>query len=569
MHWLRTYQREDVRADAFAALTVTGLLVPHGMAYAELAGVPGVNGLYATVVALLVYAAVGPSRLLMVGPDSSLAPLIAAAIALVGAQTNPENAVSAAAILAVLTGGVCILAGLSRLGTMAELLSKPVRVGYLNGVAIVMIISQLPQLVGVSADGGTAVARLADLGSEVADSGVDSDTLVLGLACLAVIALVRWAAPRWPGVLVAVVAATIAVVVFDLSDSGVAVLGEVPNGFPRPGLELPSRSDLLTLLAPAVGLAFLTLSDTTALSRGFAARHNSPVDANREVVALGVVNIATGMFSGLPVSASTTRTTLAEASGGRSQVVGIVGASAVLALLVAGSGLMANLPLTALAAIVIAAGVRLFDHRSVLWMMRVRPSEFALAMSATVGVVAIGVLEGIIVAIILSLGNFVRTVWRPHDAILARVDGRSGYHDTGRHPAGERVPGLLLFRFDAPLFFANADHFARRLRAAIDASDERPRAVVVGGEAIADIDTTGAEVLGWLLDDLDEMRVGLAFAGLKGPVKDRLKRYGIYDRIGDANFHSTFGSAIASFDLSGPTSTKPTPGQDHDGEPRA
>ncbi|MEZ5247172.1 MAG: SulP family inorganic anion transporter [Acidimicrobiales bacterium] len=546
---LRTPTPGGLRADLVAGLAVTSLLIPHGMAYAELAGVPAVTGLYTTVLALIAYALFGPSRLLMLGPDSALAPLIAAAIVLVGADGDPGQAVAAAGMLALLTGAVCLAAGLARLGTLAELLSRPVRVGYLNGLAIVMVVSQLPKLLGFATDGDTTLETAIDVVEGVADGATDTTTLVVGLASLAVIAALYVRSPRAPGVLVAVAGATFAVAVFDLD---IAIIGEVPSGFPRPDWPGIEAGDVAPLLGSAVGIALLTLSDTSALSRGFASRHGQPVDPNREIAALGIANLSVGVFQGFPVSASTTRTTVAEVAGGQSQLVGVIGAVLVFALVALGSGLVHDVPSAALAAIVIAAGVRLFDLAAWRWLLSARRSEFLLSLTATVGVVVIGVLEGIVVATMLSLGVFIRRVWRPHDAVLGRVEGRKGYHDLGRHPDARQVPGLLLFRFDAPLFFANADHFARRVWLGIDAAADPVRRVVVAAEPMSDIDTTGAEVLSRLLDELDEANITLVFAGLKGPVKDRLHRYGLYERIGAGGFHSTLGRAVQDYvDASG------------------
>lgn len=541
---VRSIAQGDVRADLVAGLAVTALLIPHGMAYAELAGVPAVTGLYTTVLALLAYAVFGPSRLLMLGPDSSLAPLIAAAIVLVGADGDPSKAVATAGMLALLTGLVCLGAGLARLGTLAELLSRPVRVGYLNGLAIVMVVSQLPELLGFDADGDTTVEVAADVVAGVADGLIDGTTLWLGVVCLAVIAAMRWRSPRAPGVLVAVAGATVAVALVDLD---VSVIGSVPEGFPLPTWPGIDAGDIPALLGSALGIALLTLSDTTALSRSFAGRSGDEVDTNQEIAALGIANVSVGLFQGFPVSASTTRTTVAETTGGRTQLVGVVGAALVFALVAIGSGLVQDVPMAALAAVVITAGFQLFDVVSWRWLFRARRSEFLLSLAATIGVIAIGVLEGIVVATVLSLGVFIQRVWRPHDAVLGRVDGRKGYHDMARHPDARQIPGLLLFRFDAPLFFANADHFVRRVRLGIDAAADPVRRVVVAAEPMADIDTTGAEVLSRLLDELDEAGIMLVFAGLKGPVKDRLRRYGLYERIGPRGFHSTVGRSIHAY----------------------
>ncbi len=530
-----------------AGIAVTALMIPHGMAYAELAGVPAVTGLYTTITSVLAYALFGPSRVLLLGPDSSLAPLIAAAIAIAASDGEPATAIAIAGMLALMTGGFCVLAGLSRLGSIAELLSRPVQLGYLNGLAIVMVLSQASKLAGFSVSGDTPIEQTRDVVTGVADGLVIVSALLIGLAALISILVLTRISPSIPAVLIVVAGAIITVRVLGLADDGVAIVGRLPSGFPSPVWPSVELAMVPSLMLASLGLAWVTLSDTTALSRGFAARTGERVDPNREIIALGVSNVAAGAFSGFPVSASTSRTTIAYSSGGNTQLVGVVSAVLVLALLVAGGGLVEYLPSTALAAIVIAAAIKLFDAHQVRWLYSVRRSEFALCSAATVGVVLLGVLNGLAIAIGLSLANFIRRVWRPYDAVLGRVDQRKGYHDLSRHPEGREVPGLVLFRFDAPLFFANSDHFERRVRAVIDDSPDRVRRLVIAAEAITDIDTSAVAMLEALIDDLHRIHVELAFAELKGPVKDRLIQYGLYDEIGSTHFHPTIGAAVKSY----------------------
>jgi high affinity sulfate transporter 1 len=544
---VRRYRREWLRGDLLAGVAVTALMIPHGMAYAELAGVPAVTGLYTTITSVLAYALFGPSRVLLLGPDSSLAPLIAAAIAIAASDGEPATAIAIAGMLALMTGGLCVLAGISRLGSIAELLSRPVQLGYLNGLAIVMVLSQTSKLAGFSVSGDTPVEQTWDVVTGVADGLVNVRALLIGAAALISILVLNRVASSIPAVLIVVVGATVTVRLFGLADEGVAIVGELPSGFPSPVWPSIELATVPSLLLASVGLAWVTLSDTTALSRGFAARTGERIDPNREIVALGISNVAAGAFSGFPVSASTSRTTIAHASGGNTQLVGVVSAVLVLALLVAGGGLVEFLPSTALAAIVIAAAIKLFDAQQVSWLYSVRRSEFALCIAATVGVVLLGVLNGLAIAIGLSLANFIRRVWRPYDAVLGRIDQRKGYHDLGRHPDARQVPGLVLFRFDAPLFFANSDHFERRVRAVIAGSPHRVRRLVVAAEPITDIDTSAAAMLTILVDDLQRNDIELAFAELKGPVKDRLIQYGLYDQIGSSRFHPTIGAAVKSY----------------------
>lgn len=544
---LRGYERSWLRGDLVAGLILTALLVPQGMAYAELAGLPPVTGLYTTVVALVGYAVFGPSRVLILGPDSALGPLIAATILPLAASDDPGEAVALAGVLSILMGLVCVAAGLGRLGTVAELLSKPVRVGFLNGVAVVVLVSQLPKLFGFSVDAETTVDEARAFLRGVLDGDTNGTALAIGASCLVVILGCRRFVPRVPGVLVAVVGATVAVMAFDLADRGISVVGSVPQGFPWPSFPPVAAGDVGSLFAAALGLALVTLADTTAFSRTFAIQAGDDVDPNREIAALGAVNVAVGFFSGFPVSSSATRTAVATSSGARSQLTGLVGAGAIVVVLVAANDAVRDLPSASLAAVVVAAGLSLFDFRALRWLWRVRRSEFWLSAAALAGVVVVGVLEGIVIAVVLSLANFIRRAWRPHDALLGRVGDRKGYHDVERHPDAAQISGLVLYRFDAPLFFANVEHFVRRLKQGIATHGEPVRWVIVAAEPVTDIDTTGAEVLSRLLGELEAAGIQLAFAELKGPVKDRLRRYGLYDRIGNARFFPTLGTAIDGY----------------------
>ncbi|MGZ6978201.1 MAG: SulP family inorganic anion transporter [Acidimicrobiia bacterium] len=545
---LRTYRHEWLRHDLVAGLVLTALLVPQGMAYAKLAGLPPVTGLYTTVLALATYFVVGPSRVLMLGPDSALGPMIAAAVLpLVGSDGDPAKAVALAGMLALMMGGVCILAGIARLGVIAEFLSKPVRVGYLNGVAVIILVGQLPVLFGF----GTDATGLLDEATAFARGLRDGDTvwaaLAIGLASLAVIIVCRRFWPRVPGALLAVVGAAIAVRVLDLTEHAVAVVGSTPSGFPSPSLPHVGPGDAATLFVAAAGMAFVMLTDTSTVSRSLAAKRGERVDTNDEILALGAANVGAGLFQGFPVSASASRTIVAESSGARTQVTGLVGAVLIVALLISESDLGRYLPSAVLAAIITAAAFELFDLATLRWLWRVRPSELLLSMTALLGVAIVGVLEGIVVAIVLSLGSFVMRAWRPYDAVLGRVPGRKGYHDVDRHTDAVLIPGLVLFRFDAPLFFANSELFVDRIMRSIAARADPIRWVIVAAEPITDIDTTGAEILGELLDELQANDIELAFAELKGPVKDRLRSYDLYDRIGDGRFFPTLGTAIHAY----------------------
>ncbi len=538
------YERAWLGPDVAAGLVLTALLVPQGMAYAELAGLPAVTGLYTTVLCLAAYAVFGPSRILVLGPDSSLAPLIAAAV--LPLAVAGQASVELAAFLALLVGAICIGTGVARLGNVTELLSKPVRVGYINGIALFVLVSQLPKLFGFSTDADGFLPEVAAFLDALLDGATEPASLALGAASLAVILGLRRVSRAIPGVLVATVLATLAVGAFDLAAEGVSVVGSLPSGVPAPSLPAVAWADAERLALAALGIALVAFADTAALSTTFAAKLGDEVDQNQEIVALGAANVAAGLFSGFPMSASSSRTTVADAVGSRSQLTGVVGAVSIVLLLLFGSDLLANLPSATLAAIVIVASLTLFDVAEMRWLWQVRRSEFVLSLGALLGVTLIGVLEGVVVAVVLSLGNFVRRAWRPHDATLGRITGRKGYHDTTRHPQARTPSGLVIFRFDAPLFFANAQHFERRVAELLRRHDGT-RWLVVAAEPMTDIDTTAAESLARLLDELEARDVRLVFAELKGPVKDRLRRYGLYDRLGDDRMFPTLGTAVGAY----------------------
>jgi high affinity sulfate transporter 1 len=547
----RHYRRAWFSRDVVAGLVLTALLIPQGMAYAELAGLPPVTGLYTTVLALFTYAWFGPSRVLVLGPDSVLGPLIAAAILpLIGAGGDPATAVALAGMLAVLMGLICIAAGLARIGRIVELLSKPVRIGFLNGVAVVVIVGQLPKLFGFSIDAKGLFDELRAFVEGVADGRTVVPSLAIGLASLGVILAFRTWIPRVPGILVAVVGAIAAVTLLDLTSHGVAVVGVVPSGFPTPALPRVGLDQIVPLAVAAAGMAFVTLADTSATSRSFAAKRGDEVDPNQEIAALGAANVAAGFFQGFPVSASASRSAVAESTGARTQLTGLVGAGAIVIVLVAANGIVRNLPSSSLAAIVIAAAISLFDLATLRWLGRVRPSELVLSLTALLGVAVLGVLPGIVVAIVLSLANFIRRAWRPYSAVLGRDPDQQGYHDIERHPDATEIPGLVIYRFDSPIFFANADFFHETLQQEIEGRPDQIRWVIVAAEPVTDIDTTGAEALDRLVDELDAEGTALVFAELKGPVKDRLRRYALYDHFGDQRFFPTIETAVAAY-LSG------------------
>jgi len=539
------YRREWLARDISAGLVLTALLVPAGMGYAQAAGLPAITGLYATIGPLLAYALFGPSRIMVLGPDSALAAMIAAAIAQKAAG-DAERAVALASMLALFTGLVCIGAGLARVGLVADLLSKPVRVGYMNGIALTVLVTQLPKLFGFSVSAASLVEGIIGFARGVNERQTKPAALVIGVACLIVMLAGRRLSARVPWLLVAVAGATIAVQVFGLAGR-ISVVGAVPSGLPLPHLPSAGLAELPDLFAAAAGIALVSFADTSVLSRTFAARHRQRVDPNRELVGLGAANLAAGLIGGFPISSSASRTPVAESAGSRTQLTGIVGALAIVALLVFAPWLLQNLPTAALAAVVISAALRMFEFAELSAFRRVRRSDFILSLVACLAVAGLGVLPGIGVAVAVSLLDVVRRVWRPHDAILGRASGVRGYHDVQRYPKAKQIPGLLLFRWDAPLFFANADTFRERVLDAVDAASTPVKWVVVAAEPITDVDTTAAQMLEELDKDLLARGAELAFAEMKDPVKDRLERYGLRERIGHEFFFPTLGAAVKGF----------------------
>jgi high affinity sulfate transporter 1 len=539
---LARHRGPALRRDLVAGAVLAALLVPQGMAYAELAGVPPVTGLYATLVPLVVYFLLGPSPILVLGPDSAVAPLVAAAIVPLAAPGDASERIALAGLLAILVGAIMFAGGLARFGFVTELLSLPVRLGYLMGIAATVIVEQLPKLFGFSVDAESFVRGAIDFVSGLDET--NATALALGAGSLVLmLALRRWA-PRVPGVFIAVVGATAIVAALGLDDR-VAVVGSVPAGLPDIGLPDVSFADLKTLLPAAVGIAFVAFADTSVLSRSYAGRLHVDVDQNRELGVLGVANVAAGFAQGFPISSSSSRTAVAEDVGAKSQFAGLAGAAVLALLLIFGTGLLHDLPTATLAAIVIVAVLGFIDIAGARRLLRWRRSEFVLAMAAFVGVAVLGVLWGVGIAIALALLSFVRRAWRPHDAVLGRVDHLKGYHDTERHPEARLIPGLVLYRFDAPIFFANAELFREHVDALAHSGDVQW--IVVAAEPVTDIDVTGGEMLGELNEELRAAGVELAFAELKDPVRERLRHYGVEEAIGAARFFPTLGVAVAAY----------------------
>ena len=549
MHWLpglktlRQYKLAWLQNDIVAGVVLATMLVPVGIAYAQASGVPGIYGLYATIIPLIVYALVGPSRILVLGPDSSLAAIILGTV-LPLSGGDPARAVALAGSMAIVSGLVCMLAGIGRLGFITDLLSKPIRYGYMNGIALTVLISQVPKLLGFSIEGGGPLRDIWAIGEGILGGKINWVALAVGSAALVVILLLK-NNKRIPGILIAVVAATIIAGLLNLSErAGLSVLGPLPQGLPGFAVPLIGYSDIVPVLIGGFAVAMVSFADTSVLSRVYAARMGYRVNPNQEMVGLGAANLAAGFFQGFPISSSSSRTPVAEAAGAKTQLTGVVGAVAVALLLLFAPFLLKDLPTTALAAVVIASAIGLFEIGDLKRIYRIQRWEFWLSIVCFIGVAVFGAIPGILIAIVIAVIEFLWDGWRPHSAVLGRAAGVKGYHDITRYSDARRVPGLVLFRWDAPLFFANAELFKDRVLAAVASSPTPVKWVVVAAEPVTSIDVTASDSLAELIAILREQGVTFRFAELKDPVKDKLKRFGLFAELGEEAFFPTVGSAV-------------------------
>jgi len=543
---LRRYQAAWLLHDIFAGLVLSTMLVPAGIAYAVASGLPGIYGLYATIVPLLVYALFGPSRILVLGPDSALAAVILGVVVPLSGG-DPLRAVTLAAMMAIVSGTVCILAGIARLGFVTELLSKPIRYGYMNGIALTVLISQLPKLFGFSIESDGPLRSLWAIADALLEGKTNWVAFGIGLGTLMVILLLQ-NNKRLPGILIAVVAATAVVGVLDLGTRyDVAVLGPLPQGLPGFAIPWITYGDIVPVLLGGCAVALVSFADTSVLSRVYAARLGDRVDPNQEMVGLGAANLATGFFQGFPISSSSSRTPVAEAAGARTQLTSVVGALAIAILLLLAPNLLQHLPTAALAAVVIAAAIGLFEVTDLKRIYRIQQWEFWLSMVCFVGVAVLGVIPGIGLAIAIAIAEFLWDGWRPHSAVLGRAHGVKGYHDITRYPDARQIPGLVLFRWDAPLFFANAEFFKERVLDAVAKSPTPVRWLVVAAEPVTSVDVSAGDTVADLDKALHAQGIELCFAELKDPVKDKLKRFGLFSQLGEQYFFPTIGSAVSSY----------------------
>src|SRR5512139_2886287 len=536
---LRSYQREWLRSDLVAGVVLAAILVPQGMAYAELAGLPAVTGLYTTIACLVGYALMGASRVLVLGPDSSVSPLILAAILPLGSADDPGTAIALAGMLTILTGLILVGIDVARLRFVADLLSKEVQVGYMNGLGITIIVGQLPKLCGFSTDADNFVDEVKAFFATIDQT--DSTTFAVGLATLAVLLVLPRVTRRLPAILIAIVGVTVVSALLNLSAKGVDTVGALPQGLPTPQIPWTQVSDLGPLLLAAFGIALVSLTDTIATSTSFGARRGEEVRPDQEMIGLGTANLAAGFFQGFSVSTSGSRTAVAEQTPSKSQQTALVGADVVATLLLFLNGLLADLPQTALSAVVITAALSLIVLAALARYWRLRRTALFLSVIASLGVIFFGVLQGILIAIVLSIFLFFRRNWWPHGAVLGRASDGT-WHDITADLEVSEEPGIVVYRWEAPLFFANAGMFHDQVRKLV--RTKQVRWVVLQCEAITDIDVTAAEMLDQADKQLNTKGVHMAFVELRGRLQDLVLRYGLLETLDKDHFYPSMDAAL-------------------------
>ncbi len=553
----RTYERHWLLVDLFAGVTIFAMLVPQGIAYAQLAGVSPVAGLYTAIGAILGYALFGSSQRLMIGPESTTALMVATAVAPVATGGDPARFALLVTLMALLVGVITLIAGLARFGFLADFVSKPILIGYITGIAVIMIVSQLGKLFGIPIQNENFILQIVELFTHLGQTRIL--TLVIGLVLLVFLLVLRRFAPRVPGGLIVVVVMTIISAILQLDTYGVAVVGPITPGLPKLGLPDVSLSDVWNLLPPSLILTLIVFTDAVLTARVFADKRGERVNANRELIGLAASNIISGLFQGFPAGASQSRTAVDDTSGGKTQLVGIVAAALLVAFLLWFTHLLESLPQMVLGVIIIAAAISLIEIKPLLQVYRVRRVEFFLALVTLIGVLVIGVMAGILVAVLLALIVVIGRISRPHDAVLGAVKGVDGYQDIEAYASSETEPGLIVYRFDAPLFFANADYFLNQVQELIDEAIPSIDWLLIDAEAIVDIDVTAVEALSKLQSELEGKGVVMAIARASQPLQEILQRAGLTERIGFSYFFPTVRTGVRAFiehkeELTGETS---------------
>jgi sulfate permease, SulP family len=540
----RGYQRGWLRGDVLAGLAVAAYLVPQVMAYATVAGLPPVAGLWAAIAPLAVYALLGSSRQLSVGPESTTALMTAVVLAPIAAG-DPARYAALAAAIAILVGAICLLGGIARLGFLANLLSRPVLIGYMAGIAVVMIASQLGKTTGVVVQGDEFIDQIRSFAAGIRQAHWPTVVMAASVLLL-LVSLARWV-PRAPGPLIAVLVATASVGAMSLDARGIAVVGHVPSGLPTPRLPPVSLSDLATLFVPAVGIAIVAFSDNVLSARAFATRRSEHIDANAELRAVGMCNITAGVIHGFPVSSSGSRTAIGHVMGSRSQLYSLIALGCVVVVLVSAGGLLALFPTAALGALVVFAALHLIDIAEFRRLARFRRSELILALATTAAVLGLGVLYGVVVAVVLSILELLRRLSHAHDSILGFVPGIAGMHDIDDHPGAALVPGLVIYRYDAPLCFANAEDFRTRALAAVNDNPGPVEWFVLNAEANVEVDLTALDALDQLRVELASRGIVFAMARVKQDLRESLQAAGMLAEIGEDRIFMTLPTAVDEF----------------------
>ncbi|WP_020143578.1 SulP family inorganic anion transporter [Terracoccus sp. 273MFTsu3.1] len=546
---LRRYDKVWLRGDVLGGITVAAYLVPQVLAYAEVAGLPAVSGLWAVGPGLLVYAVLGSSRQLSVGPESTTALMTAAGVgALVTAGGGMAMRQEMAALLAIAVGLICLVGFVTRLGFLSDLLSKPVLVGYMAGIAALMIVSQLGKVTGLDVEGDSFLQEVRYAVTHLGD--VHAPTVLLSLGVLVVLFAFQRFAPLWPGPLIAMLGSTVVVAVLDLADRfGITLVGPVPQGLPSFALPDVSDVDVWALLPAALGVAVVAYSDNVLTGRAFAGRHRETIDSDQEFLALGGANVATGLLQGFPISSSGSRTVIADSMGARTQLHSLVSLVLVIATLLWLGPVIAAFPTAALGAVVVYAAIRLVDIAEMRRIGAFRRSELVLALATTVAVLLFGVLPGIGAAIALSVLDLLRRIVHPHDGVLGYVPDVAGMHDIDDHPNAVQVPGLVVYRYDSPLFFANSDDFVSRALRVVDEASRHARVewFLLNAEANTEVDLTAVDALETLRSTLANREIRFAMARVKEDMRLSLEAGGFLEKVGADVVFPTLPTAVAAY----------------------
>lgn len=541
IYLLRTYDLRNITDDLRAGLSVAAVAIPIGIAYAGLAGAPPVVGIYSCVLAPIAYALFGSSRQLIVNPDAAACAIVAATTVPLAAG-DPARYADLSITLTLFTGLLCIAAGFARLGVIANFLSRPILVGYLNGIAISIIVGQLGRLTGINVPSGGVFRTIGNLFTHIREA--HSTTVVLGLALVTGLILIKRFMPRVPGPLVAAAAAIGLVYLFGLNNSGVQIIGTIPSGLPTPRIPSVGLSDLGPLVLGASTIVLVSFTSMMTTARGFATKNGYQIDANRDLVALGVCDLASGLSRGFVVSGADSRTAVADAAGGKTQMTSVFTSIAIALVLLFMTGPLAYLPSAALAAILIASSISLLDLASLRRYYRISRPEFRHAIVAMLGVMTVGVLVGVLVAVGLAMLKLLMLASKSHDAVLGVVPGKDGFTNMAEDPAAKPIPGVVVYRFDGPLVFFNADHFANRVRQVIREASQKPAGFVLDAESMSLLDTTGADVLESLRAELLKQGITLSVARSKGWFRIMLDRTGVADQIGRDRLFTSVNAAV-------------------------